>query len=100
MWISHVLSPYQLRCRVDACKDLIQWLSSGQMGGARMDPHLKIVMLTVEVIIYWEVLPNDCIVTADVYFLYDNARSPRGEADSEKLLQLGWITIPHPQVRR
>ena len=63
---------------------------------------------------HWEVLPNGCNSTADlycqqldhvveklqakqdrVYFLYDYARPHVVKSTREKLLKLGWVTIPH-----
>ena len=69
----------------------------------------------VKGIIYWELLPDGCTVTADlycqqldrvaqklkgkhdrIYFLHDNARSRVAKSTREKLLELGWVTILHP----
>lgn len=66
-------------------------------------------------IIYWELLPSDTTITAniycdqldkvaarltknqnDVYFLHDNARPLVSKATREKLLSLGWAVLPHP----
>ena len=66
-------------------------------------------------IIHWELLPNGCNITADlycqqldhvaaklqpkqdrIYFLHDDARSHVAKSTREKLLKLGWVTIPYP----
>ena len=98
-----------------------QWLGSGETGVAtpRPDIHAKKVMLSVwwsvRGIIHWELMPNGCTITADlycqqldrvaqklkgkqdrIYFLRDNARPHVPKSTRQKLLQLGWITIPHP----
>ncbi|CAF1550054.1 unnamed protein product, partial [Adineta ricciae] len=70
---------------------------------------------SVKGIIHWEILPAGCTVTADlycqqldrvaakphgkqnrIYFLHDNARTHIAKLTREKLLKLGWITLPHP----
>ena len=81
-----------------------RWLSVGQAAVAtpRTDLHTKNAILSmwwgVKGIIHWEIIPNDCSVTADfecqqldrvaeelkekqdrIYFLHDNARSQVAE---------------------
>ena len=98
-----------------------QWLGAGQTGVAtpKTDSHPKKVMLSVwwgvNGVIYWEILPNDCTITADlycqqldrvaeklkrkqdrIYYLHDNARPHVEKLTRTKLLELGWITVPHP----
>ena len=98
-----------------------QWLSTGETGVAtpRQEPYSKKVLLSVwwgvQGITYWELLPNGYTINSDlycqqldrvaeklkrkqdrVYFLHDNARPHVSKQTREKLLELGWITIPHP----
>ncbi|CAF3468970.1 unnamed protein product [Rotaria socialis] len=108
VWIPHELSPHQLQHRVDAC-----------VATPKADLHPKKVMLSVwsgvNGIIHWELLPNGCTITAElyyqqldrvaeklkgkqdrIYYLHDNAKPHVAKSAYEKLLKLGWITIPYP----
>ena len=86
-----------------------QWLSTGQTGTAttKTDLHPMKVMLSVwwgvNGIVYWEILPRGCIMTADlycqqldqvaeklkgkqdrIYYLHDNARPQVAKSTREK----------------
>ena len=86
---------------------------------AKSDLHPKKVILSVRDgvngIIHWEILSSDCIMAADpycqqlgwiaeklkgkqdsIFYLIDNARPHAAKSTREKLLKLGWITVPHP----
>jgi histone-lysine N-methyltransferase SETMAR len=65
-------------------------------------------------IIHWELLPTGCAITADlycqqldrvaaklqekqdkIYLLQDNVKPHVAKSTREKLLKLGWVTVPH-----
>jgi histone-lysine N-methyltransferase SETMAR len=98
-----------------------QWLGVGQTGlpTPKNDLHPKKIMLSVwcgvKGTIHWELLPTDCTIPADlycqlldqvaaklqgrqdrIYFLHDNTRPYIAKSTREKLLKLGWVTVPHP----
>lgn len=98
-----------------------QWLGAGERGVPTPKPelHQKKIMLSVwwgtRGVIYWELLPTDTTVTANVYcrqldrvaqslkgkqdrvyFLHDNARPHIAISTRKKILDLKWTTIRHP----
>ena len=73
------------------------------------------VWWSVRGIIHWEILPDGCTITVDlycqqlnrvaaklkgkqdrIYFLHNNATLHVAKSTRQKLLSLGWITISHP----
>lgn len=98
-----------------------QWLGSGQTGEATPKPqlHPRKVMLSVwwgmKGVIYWELIPNQTTVTADlycrqldcvaqclkkkqdkIYFLHDNARPHVAMVTKKKLIDMNWTVLTHP----
>ena len=98
-----------------------QWVRTGQtsIATSKNDLHPRKIMLSVwrgvRRITHWKLLPNECNITADlycqqldcvaaklqrkqdkIYFLHDNTRPHVAKSIREKLLKVGWITIPHP----
>ena len=89
-----------------------QWLSVDQADTVTLknDLHPKKVTSSIKGIIYWELLPDGCIVTADlycqqlnriaqkvkskqdrVYFLHDNAKLHVAKSIRETLLELPFL---------
>jgi len=73
----------------------------------------------VKGIIHWKLLPTGCSITAElyceqldriaakiqgkqdrIYFLHDNVRPHIVKSTREKLLKLGWVTVPHATYSR
>lgn len=98
-----------------------QWVKPREPGlpVPKTDIHSKKVMLSIWWCmtgpIHWELLPTNTTVTADVYckqleavaakvcgkmdrvfYLHDNARPHVAKTVRQKLLEIGWTTLPHP----
>ena len=123
-WLDHLITGDEKWITFSNYTRKHQWLKYKQRPETtpKVESHTKKVLLSVwwdiHGIIYWELLPFNTTLTADiyctqleklkekitenrlvhdkVYFLHDNARPHISKSTHKKLLEFGWKILSHP----